>query len=316
MEQSTGPQAGVEVACLGETMVAFTSTGDGGSFRASVAGAESNVAMALARIGRRAQWLSRLGEDPLGTLIEDTVRGAGVEVDVTLDPDRSTGVLVRHRGGTRPVTTYHRTGSAAAALGPGDAARIGSPAWLHLTGITPALSPSADDLITRLFGTAQRISFDVNLRTALWPDRGTASRRLGELSRRADLVFVGDDEAEALFGTAEPRRLADQLAVDGWEGELVVKQGSMGATTVVGGVETFVPALDVPVVDVTGAGDAFAAGYLAAELSSWPIADRLRLGHWLASQVVSVGEDHLPPFEGEDPSPISREDLEQRWASG
>ena len=314
MDRSTAMSHEAEVVCIGETMVAFTATEEAGHFAAVVAGAESNVAVALARIGHRARWVSRLGDDPLGTMIADAVAGAGVEVDVVVDPDRPSGIIVRHRTGAAPVTSYHRRGSAASALVPADAARVGSPAWVHLSGITPALSPSAAELVETLAaGTGPRISFDVNLRPALWPDGPTASDRLGELARRADLVFVGDDEAEALFGTSEPSRLAAELGIRG-DRELVVKQGAAGAAAVVGGDVVSVPALEATVVDVTGAGDAFAAGYLAGTLRSWPIEDRLRLGHWVASRVVAVGEDQLPPLTDEDRLAFTPAALRARWA--
>lgn len=315
MDRSTALPDEAEVVCVGETMVAFTATEEAGCFAAVVAGAESNVAVALARIGHRVRWVSRLGDDPIGTTIADVVARSGVEVDVVVDPDRPSGIIVRHRTGTAPVTSYHRRGSAASALVPDDAIRVGSPAWVHLSGITPALSSSAAELVeTLVTGTDSRISFDVNLRPALWPDGPTASARLGDLARRADLVFLGDDEAEALFGTSEPSRLATELGIRG-DRELVVKQGAAGASAVVGGDVVFVPALEATVVDVTGAGDAFAAGYLAGTLRSWPVEDRLRLGHRVASRVVAVGEDQLPPLTEEDRLAFTPAALRTRWAS-
>ena len=188
---------------------------------------------------------------------------------------------------------------------------------MHVTGITPALSPPAAGLVEavldRLSGHNGGMSFDLNYRAALWPDVNTAAEVLLGLARRADVVFVGDDEAEALFGTWEARALAD-LVLQRDEQELVLKQGAVGASVVTREGEVFEPALSAEVVDPTGAGDAFAAGYLAGRLLGWDVRARLRLGHLMGSRVVGVLEDVPPPFDAAELAALSPESLARRWS--
>lgn len=286
-----------DVIAVGETMAAFVSTEDPHRFMATPAGAESNVAIGLARLGCRARWVSRLGADPLGRLVADTVAAAGVDVALEFDAARPTGVLVKHVTAAGTRVDYYRRGSAASALHPGDLERMGSGRVWHLTGITPALSEPAGDLVRAIVDrrAGRRVSFDVNFRPRLWADATAAARALLPLARQADLVFVGDDEAEALFGTSDSGSLASLVLLRD-DQELVLKRGPEGASVITRRDEIFEPALVVDVVDVTGAGDAFAAGYLAALGWEWPVSARLRLGHLMASRVVGIIEDVPPPF--------------------
>lgn len=297
-------------------MVAFVAEGDSSRFRATPAGAESNVAMGIARLGLRAQWVSRLGDDPLGRLIEKWIGDDGVDVAVSRDGERQTGVLTKHVGASRTDVRYYRSGSAARLLSPDDLLRAGEARWMHVTGITPALSPSAADLVGAVVGRRARhrgrVSFDVNHRRALWPDAATAARVVLPLAQQADLVFIGNDEAETLFGTADSGALAE-LILRRDDQELVVKRAADRASLVTRLGEVSQPALAVDVVDVTGAGDAFAAGYLAATCFGWPAGTRLQLGHVMASRVVGVLDDVPPPFTSRELAALSPASIGSRW---
>lgn len=298
------------VVCVGETMAALAPTppdslDSTGELRLSVAGAESNVAMYLADLGRSVCWLSAVGDDAFGRRVCAAVGAAGVDVTgVRTDPERPTGLLVKDPGRDRTRVHYYRSGSAASALGPDvlDDPRVRSAALVHLTGVTPALSPSCRDLVERALGTPRgerlyAISFDVNHRPALWPD-GTAATVLRELADRADIAFVGLDEAQDLWGAdlepADVRRLLGRPRI------LVVKDGARAAHAFAeggggggGGVCT-VPALRTDVVEPVGAGDAFAAGFLAGLLDGHDMRRALRLGHLTASSALKVTGDHGP----------------------
>lgn len=288
-----------DLIAVGETMVSFVSRQDPARFLATPAGAESNVAVGMARLGLRARWVSRLGDDPLGRLVAESVAAAGVDVAVEWDSERPTGVLVKHVTETGSRVDYYRSASAASSLNLSDLERVGAARFLHVTGITPALSASAAELtraiVERRHGRPGRVTFDINFRPALWPDAATAADTLLPLARHADVVFVGDDEADILFGTSEAEAVASLILCRD-DQELVLKHGAVGASVITQEGVVTEPALTVDVVDVTGAGDAFAAGYLAAVCSGWPLRARLRLGHLMASRVVSVIEDVPPPF--------------------
>jgi 2-dehydro-3-deoxygluconokinase len=226
--------------------------------------------------------------------------------------------MVKHVSAAGTRSQYYRAGSAASALGPEDLDRIDGAGWVHLTGITPALSPSAADLVHAIIEHRNgRVSFDVNYRAALWPDASTAVEILLPLGRRSEVVFIGDDEAELLFGTADADELVDLILRpddDGGDRELVVKRGADGAVVMGLGEPVWVPGLAADLVDPTGAGDAFAAGYLAARRSGWPPADRLRLGHLLGSRVVGVLDDVPPAFSSDEMVELTLDRLRSRWA--
>ncbi|AGP54494.1 sugar kinase [Streptomyces rapamycinicus] len=298
------PPADGTVVCVGETMAALApeppaSLDTGESLRLSVAGAESNVAMYLADLGVSAVWLSALGDDPFGRRVRTAVAAANVDVSgVRSDPHRPTGLLVKDPGPTGTRVHYYRRGSAASALGPEllDDPRLGSAALVHLTGVTPALSPSCGALVERALATppadrTHAISFDVNHRPALWPD-GTAATVLRALADRADIVFVGLDEAQHLWGAdldaGGVRELLPRPRL------LVVKDGGRAATAFGDGPEVTVPAPRAEVVEPVGAGDAFAAGFLAGLLRGGALTSALRLGHITAGSALRVTGDHGP----------------------
>ncbi|WP_405469933.1 sugar kinase [Streptomyces anulatus] len=332
----SGPAAGTadaatttDVVCLGESMVTFLPSQPGRladvpSFGRGIGGAESNVACALAAAGHRAAWVGRVGADGFGDHLVETIASYGVDTSaVRRDPARPTGIYFRtatDRGTDTHEVAYYRAGSAASAMSPSNvpyeelfAGRV-----LHLSGITAALSADCLALLRDL--TAPRpgrplVSFDVNHRPHLWRGGDADASVLLELARRADLVFVGEDEAEEAWGIvgAEAIRAAlPEPAV------VVVKRGSAGATVfsglrpgprssnaggaenAAGGAEgadtvTLVPALRVDVVAAVGAGDAFAAGFLSATLRGLPVRERVRHGHLMAAAVLTVPGDLTDP---------------------
>jgi 2-dehydro-3-deoxygluconokinase len=316
--RETGATELFDVVSIGETMVAFVAHDDLRHYRAIPAGAESNVAVGMAQLGCRARWVSRLGDDPLGRLVEESIAAGGVDVAAVRDGARPTGVMTKHLSGAGTVARYYRSESAARTLSVDDLGRTGRARWMHVTGITAALSASAADLVEavvdRRTGHDGRVAFDFNLRPVLWPDTATAADLLLALSRRADVVFIGDDEAATLFGTREPAELAGLILRRAAQ-ELVLKRGADGASVISGDGEVSEPALPADVIDVTGAGDAFAAGYLAAATFGWPVRARLRLGHLMGSRVVGVLDDIPPPFTPAELEALSPAALASRWAA-
>ncbi|MEU0662996.1 sugar kinase [Streptomyces lavendulocolor] len=273
-----------DVVCLGESMVTFLpsrpgSLADVPSFTRAIGGAESNVACALAAAGHRAAWVSRVGADGFGDHLVAAVAAYGVDTSaVRRDPDRPTGVYFRtatDRADDAHEVLYYRAGSAASAMSPGTVppGDLGPARVLHLTGITAALSAGCLALLRDL--TARRpgrplVSFDVNHRAGLW--RGADPGVLLDLARGADLVLVGEDEAEAAWGLRGPAALREALPEPA---VLVVKDGGRGATAFARGTE---PSPGTPPAD-THAGPATACPAPAADRgrpASAPAADRGR----------------------------------------
>ncbi len=293
MIATTAEHAGVpEVLCVGEAMIAFAPVA--GNLRTSdetrmfVAGAESNVAGALAHLGRRVEWFGRVGDDPFGVRVVDWLGARGVDTArVVVDETRPTGIYFKDRRGAASTVYYYRAGSAASGMESADASQLalGERRLIHLTGITPALSPGCDALVESIMersGDAQ-VSFDVNFRAKLWP-ADIAGPRIRELVRLANIVITGRDEAHTLWGTETPQDVRDFFPD---ADTIVVKDSDIGATEFRGDREVFVPAPRAEVVEPIGAGDAFAAGYLAGRLEGRESAFSLRLGHVLAARALS-----------------------------
>lgn len=263
----------VDVITLGETM-ALLSTPTIGPLRhatslsLSVAGAESNVAIGLARLGTSAHWIGRVGDDEFGRLVTRILRAEEVGLDLVIDAAAPTGLMVKERrSSTTTRVQYYRTGSAASRLVPEDlpSSRIAEATVLHLTGITAALSASAAATchsavdIASAAGTI--VSFDLNFRRGLWSE-SEASPVLRELVTRADIVFATADEAKIIVDGDSPLELAIALSALGPR-EVLIKEGARGATALFDGEVSVAPPFTAIEIDPVGAGDAFTAGYLA-----------------------------------------------------
>ncbi|WP_259455248.1 sugar kinase [Microbacterium sp. AG238] len=276
-------------------------------FRIDAGGAESNVAAHAAAAGQPAAWFSRVGDDALGRRVVSRVARRGVDVSrVVVDAEHPTGLYLKDPG---HGVAYYRAGSAAAHLSEADADAISwnGVAMLHVSGITAALGGTAPAFVRRLVDRAREagvpVSVDVNHRAPLWSETA-ASGPLLDLARRADVVFVGRDEAETLWATADAdavRALLPDVP------QLVVKDGAVGATLFAGDDVVFEPALVVDVVEPVGAGDAFAGGYLAALLAGAAPHDRLRSGHERAALTMATTGDFPDPAPAPDQNEPPRE---------
>ncbi|MFE4692812.1 sugar kinase [Streptomyces sp. NPDC056749] len=298
--------APVDVLTFGETMLAAQLPGSlavGAQARTTVAGAESNVAIGLARLGHRAAWAGLVGDDEPGRLVLRTLRGEGV--DITRAATRATaptGAMLREQRVADLVRVhYWRSGSAASLLTPadiepalGDGARV-----LHLTGITCALGPgpleAARAAAAHAHARGWTVALDVNHRQRLWTaeEAGTALR---PLLPHITVLIASDDELPVVSGafTDSPdgeERAVDAL-LDSGVREVVVKRGGEGAAyRDRQGVRHSVPALRVPVRDTVGAGDAFCAGYLSGLLDGLPPAGRLARANTLGAFAVASDGD-------------------------
>jgi 2-dehydro-3-deoxygluconokinase len=282
---------------FGETMGLVAADGIGPleyarSFSFGIGGAESNVAIGVARLGQQVTWFGRVGPDATGDLVERRLRAEQIRT-IAIRDRAFTGLMVKHRRfGTSLHVDYHRAGSAGSRLSPADVpvGELESAAILHVTGITPALSDTARAAAFHAVEVARAagvtVSVDVNYRAKLW-SRYDAAPVLRDLVSRADVVFAGPDEAELVLGS--PSDL-DELAALG-PGEVVVKDGARGCTALIDGERHQVPALRVQVVDPVGAGDAFVAGYLAERLDGRAPAERLRTAIAAGAFAVTVPGD-------------------------
>lgn len=293
-----------DVVTLGETMVLLMAEQVGPlreatHFRRMVGGAESNVAVGLCRLGHTAGWISRVGNDDFGRVVLRRLRGEGVDLaHAGVDADAPTGLMVRERREVGAIEVlYYRRGSAAGRLGPGDvpAGYVAGARHLYLTGITPALSASCRQAAFHAAevarGAGVSVVFDPNMRTRLWSPE-EARPVLRDLVARSDVVLPGLAEAELITGESDPLLAAQTLLALGPR-LAVLKLGAAGALALTAdghAVET--PAAPLPrVVDPVGAGDAFAAGLLAATLDGAELPDALALAARCAAHVMSAPGD-------------------------
>jgi 2-dehydro-3-deoxygluconokinase len=300
----------VSVVTIGETMALLTAPSGrqlrGGScLPVGIGGAESNVAIGLARLGVPSTWISRVGDDAFGALVTREIRGEGVTVTAHVDTSAPTGLMVKeHRGGIPRRVRYYRSGSAASRLTPGDIdeTAIAAAHVLHLTGITPALGAGPLHTIEHAIDIAHRsgtlVSFDVNYRATLWSAE-QAAPVLSRIASTVDLIFAGPEEAALILGWQTPTGaatvedgadLARGLAKLGPE-TVVIKLGALGALGLTDEVVHYAPAQPITVVDAVGAGDAFVAGHLSELVAGASIADCLTMGNTIGGAVCQQPGD-------------------------
>lgn len=237
------------------------------TFSFGIGGAESNVAIGVARLGGEATWLGRVGPDTTGALIARRLADAGVRA-LAVPDTMFTGLMIRYqRSGEFMHVDYHRAGSAGSRLTPADvpAAELREAGIVHVTGITPALSGTCRAAVFQSVETALAagvpVSLDVNYRSKLW-SRLEAAAVLRDLVSMVDIVFAGPDEASLFVDDDHLGGLAKLGPT-----EVIIKDGGRGCVAQIDGERYQVPALPVTVVDPVGAGDAFVAGYLADRMA-------------------------------------------------
>jgi dehydrogluconokinase len=313
----------LDVITFGEAMVMLVAEQEGAladvvRFRKYVAGADSNVAIGLARLGFRVGWLSRLGRDSFGRHIMNELTREGVDCShVVFDDRHPTGFQLKERavGGLDPCVEYYRRNSAASHLCSADfkPELFLSARHFHATGIPPALSPETRELshhaMSQMRLAGRTVSFDPNLRPRLWTSQEQMVREINRLAFLADWVMPGLAEGRILTGRQQPDEIA-AFYLDHGVKEIVIKLGAEGCyyrtATDSGMVDPFPVGI---VADTVGAGDGFAVGCIAARLDGLDLRSAARRGNFIGSRVIqAVGDSEGLP----DRQAI--EEMEQRTA--
>lgn len=236
----------------------------------TIAGAESNVAIALTRLGKKVRWISRVGGDPFGRLIRSTLSGEGIDTSFVIEDNEAPSAVFfkEFKGYGDPNVYYYRKGSAASKLSAEDI----SPEWLigvrhlHVTGITAALGERPREMVFRLVKLAKErgitVSLDPNIRRKLG-DEQTAKETIISLLQYCDIFMPGMEEAEFLFDLSIPDKVANHILTLGPR-VVVIKLGKEGSVGYTKWQSITSKGQEVPVVvDTVGAGDAYAAGFLS-----------------------------------------------------
>ncbi|KQP13255.1 sugar kinase [Pseudorhodoferax sp. Leaf267] len=292
-----------DVALFGEAMMLLVADRpgpleDATGFLKRTAGAETNVAIGLARLGFKVGWASRLGSDSMARYLLAAMRGEGIDCShVVCDAAQTTGFQFKERvtDGRDPLVESHRKGSAASRMSPADIDEpwLRSARHLHATGVFPAISATTLPTAIRTMEIAREagrtVSFDTNLRPGLWGSTDLMRSTINALAARADWVLPGIEEGEILTGETQPERVAAFYRAQGAK-LVVVKLGADGAyydsdTQGTGRV----PGYPVEkVIDTVGAGDGFAAGVISALLEGKSVPEAVRRGAWIGARAVQV----------------------------
>ena len=309
--------APAHITCVGEALIVLSA--DCGPLESAeflvrgAAGAEVNVATTLAALGISTSVVTRVGDDGFGRFLTAHLAEAHVDTSaVIVDSTRPTGLYIKERGGGsghpddlprgESRALYYRRGSAGGALAVEDLRRpdvqqvLRRTDLVHLSGITPALSDSAEQAVAELVHGPHRCCFDLNYRPALWQTPSIAAEVLADCVRASDIALMGMDEAAAAFGITSPREIRNEFPEPEY---LVVKNDSHHVTGFHKSDAVEVPALTVDVVEKIGAGDAFASGFLTGIVTGMETDRALRMGHICAAAALSSTDDAVKPAHDE-----------------
>jgi len=277
-----------EIITIGETMAVIVPNGKGrlsevDGFGLQIAGAESNTATGIARLGHTAAWISSLGDDELGRYVLQSIEKEGVDVSlVGIDPNHRTGLMIKEFIGDATTVYYYRENSAASHLSPESIPfdKISDAKIIHLTGITPVLSESCREAVKSLFDWAKErgklVSFDPNIRRKIWYGKDYTPM-LREMLERCDIALIGLSEAREIYGIDKAEQVAKMLTDKGVR-YVAVKDGGNGALCATAEESVFLPPEKCNFVDSVGAGDGFNAGFLCGILEGKSIRVAGRMG--------------------------------------
>lgn len=296
----------LDAVTFGEAMAMFMACEPGPlhavtTFERGLAGAETNVAVGLARLGHRSGWIGRLGADPFGIYALETLRAEGVDTRAaSVDETAPTGFQLKGLAlGGDPEVRYFRAGSAGSRLASTEDTdeAIASARHLHLTGIPLALSASTRAFALRALEIARAhgatVSFDPNIRPSLWTSEAELIDTTNAIAARADWVLPGRSEGRLLTGRDSADGIADFYLGLG-ASRVAVKDGAAGASLHTAGHRWDHAGFRVSVIDTVGAGDGFAAGLISAYLDGLDDASALER----ASAVGALATTHRGDRDG------------------
>lgn len=292
-----------DVITIGESLVLFSPVNTGSLkyveyFRKQLGGAESNFAIGISRLGCKAGWISRVGDDSFGDYILSIIRGEGVDISkVKIDKTSSTAVYFKEfneLNGTKVY--YYRNGSAASKIEPDDLDEdyIASAKYLHITGITIALSESARTTVLKAIEIAHKnnikVSFDPNIRKKLC-EKNLLRKYILEVINKSDIVLPGYEEAKFLLGDYKPDQLCRKILELGPK-IVAMKLGKEGCLVADKNKLIHINATKVKkVIDTVGAGDGFDAGFIYGLLKGWDIEKCGKLANDIGAIVTTVNGD-------------------------
>jgi 2-dehydro-3-deoxygluconokinase len=298
-----------DLVSIGEPMIEFNQTRAAEpSYLQGYGGDSSNMAIAAARSGARAAYVTRVGDDAFGRMFLELWKAEGVDTrGVAVDPRAPTGVYFVTHDAHGHAFSYLRAGSAASRMEPGELPLelVRTARYVHASGISVAISASACDAVLAAFDAARaagaKISFDANLRLKLWP-LARARAVIGAAAAMADYFFPSVEDARALSGLEDIDAMLDWAHRLGAK-TVFLKLGAEGVVASDGAQRTRIPGIRVEVVDTTGAGDCFCGAVLARLAAGDPLVEAARYGN-AAAALKSTGFGAVAPLPR--PAPVRR----------
>lgn len=270
-------------------------------FSKKIAGADYNVSIGLNRLGHQALFITKLGEnDPFGTYIYETMKKEGFDTSqITFDPVYRTGIMLKNKvKDGDPEIAYYRKNSAASMVSPEDIDKVDFTGvdHIHLTGIGCAVSESCMEAAKEIIKKGKEnhipISFDPNLRPALWKSQEAMIESLNFLAFQSDIVLPGIEEGKILTEFEEKEKIADFYLQHGVK-EVIIKMGGEGAYYKTSEKEGVVEGFSVKeIVDTVGAGDGFAVGVISGRLEQLPIEEYVKRGNCIGALQIQVEGDN------------------------
>lgn len=273
-----------DVLTFGESMMAFSPSGCGSlryhfQYAAGFAGAESNTAIGLQKLGHKAQWVSQLGNDEPGAFILNRIRAEGVCTDAVFrDDSHPTGLMIKEYcadGDTRVY--YYRDHSAFThySFERFPVSVLAQTKLFHVTGITPILSPSLGEVVKSIIYACMDykipVSFDPNIRLKLWKDRDF-HQIISWCMEHSTYIMLGVNEASFLYGLDAPEAISEYLFSNFPSLRyLAIKAGEKGSYVCSRNSFCHIAPYPCHCIDSIGAGDAYNAGFLAGILEDKPL---------------------------------------------
>ncbi|MFC5735803.1 sugar kinase [Cytobacillus gottheilii] len=294
----------MDIITIGEAMIAFNPIATGpmkfvNSFEKRIGGAELNTAIGCARLGLKAGFISRLGNDEFGRYILNYARGEGIDVsEVEFVDGYPTSVNFKEIMEDGNVRTFFYRDKSPTLTMTGqdlDETYISQAKILHITGIYPAIGERNIEVIKKAIEYAKtngvKVSFDPNIRLRMW-SKEEARKVLSEILPQVDILLAGDEEMEIILGEKDPAIIIEKAKALGIS-VIAIKQGDKGSVGYMEGkTVNAAPVKAAKVVDTVGAGDGFNAGFIYGFLYQWPLEKILHFANTIGSMVVSVKGDN------------------------
>ena len=268
-----------------------------------------NVAIGLSRLEHEVMYLTKLGNDPFGKYMQKFMANEKILTDgIHIDPVYQTGFYLKNKVlEGDPEIFYYRKNSAASHLCPGDVDKVDftGAKWLHVTGISPALSESCRSAVFRSIERAREngmtVSFDPNIRASLWKTTEEMRECMNRIASLSDYILPGIKEGKILTGLDTGEEIADFYLDMGCKG-VIIKNGEKGACYKLRGESLKeVTGYHVEhIVDTVGAGDGFATGVISGCLEKLPMDEAVRRGNAIGAIVItSKGDNENLPTRDE-----------------